>query len=301
MKSAMIFNIERYATEDGKGIRTIVFLKGCALKCKWCANPESQQRFSQIMFKANACIGCGKCMEVCPSSAISYSEGYGYITDDDLCIHCNHCVKYCYQNARETMGTIYNSEELLEILLRDKSYYEMSGGGITFSGGEPLQQDAFICEMTKKLHQYNIHVLVETCGFVSLKKLQNVAPFVDMFFYDIKQMNSAKHEMYTGQSNQLILSNLEWLAANYEGEIVVRYPYIPGHNDELTELISFMEYINDLKKIKEVWFLPYHRLGIPKYQGLGKKYEMGDMKSLRFSDIKFIKELGQKYNFKIRI
>lgn len=301
MIEATIFNIERYATEDGRGIRTIVFLKGCLLRCIWCANPESQEFTPQILFNANACIGCGKCITKCSNNAISLLSPYGYITDTQKCILCGRCVDNCYQNARTVSGQKYKVKELVDIVLKDKKYYEKSGGGVTFSGGEPLMYPEFIAKTADRLHKENINVLVETCGYVDFENIKKAYEKIDTIFFDIKIMDEQKHIEYTTKSNKLILDNLNWLVNNYKGEIVVRYPYIPGYNDGKEDIKQFLDYIESLKKIKEIWFLPYHRLGLPKYQGLGRKYEMGEKKSLKMKDITYLKEYEKEYNFTIRV
>lgn len=300
--TAKVFNIERFASDDGKGIRTVVFLKGCALRCKWCANPESQSKQNQILHKAVVCVNCGRCIEVCPQGAISFKEGYGYITDDSKCTYCQKCVDNCYVNAREPLGKDYTVEELLNELLKDEAYFHKSNGGITFSGGEPLFYDDFIVEITKRLHERKITVLIETCGYVPKENLQKVSKYVDYIFYDIKQMDNKKHKELTGGENGQILENIKWLSKNYKGELSIRYPYIPTCNDDPKDIEAFLDFVASLKTIKEIWFLPYHRLGLPKYLGLGRDYPMGDMPSLKMKDIYFLREKYQsKYDFKIRI
>lgn len=301
MEKAIVFNIERFATEDGPGIRTVVFLKGCALHCRWCANPESQSFEKQILFNANVCEGCARCINICPKQAIEALEGYGFITTGPECNQCGTCIDNCYVNARSQSGTDYTSQELIEELLKDKSYYKMSGGGITFSGGEPFYYSAFIEECSQQLKTEGITTLVETCGHVPGENIKGVHNSIDYIFYDFKHIDPQKHKEFTGSDNKLILKNLEWLNENYTGFLAVRYPYIPTCNDDPEAIEGFLDYIGGLKKVSEVWFLPYHRLGIPKYQGLGRIYEMGDMKSQKFEEIAFLKDYEKRYNVKIKI
>lgn len=301
MKTARVFNIERFATEDGTGIRTVVFLKGCELRCRWCANPESQSFSKQVIYNPNLCINCDKCINVCKKSAISFIKEYGYITNTELCTGCGECVEGCYSNARTLAGKDYTVDQVIKEILKDEHYYRMSKGGVTFSGGEPLFYSQFIKECTVRLKELGITTLIETCGHVGLDHIKEIAPSVDYIFYDIKHMDPQKHLELTGMDNLLILSNLEWLSENYKGELSVRYPYIPECNDDRESIQRFMDYVKGLKNISEVVFLPYHRLGLPKYQGLGRSYKMGDRKSLKKSELEYLLEIYKDYPLKIKI
>ena len=296
-----VFNIERFATEDGRGIRTVVFLKGCSLRCRWCANPESQRAGAEVLVKTNVCINCARCSVLCPEKAISYMEGYGFITDQSKCRQCGVCIRECYADAREMMGRKYIEEELLTEILKDRQYYGMSGGGVTFSGGEPLYYSEIIGAVGEQMHRRGYNTLVETCGHVPQKALEDINGRVDYIYYDFKQIDPEKHKELTGVDNTLILSNLEWLCGHYSGELSVRYPYIPGCNDDETSINGFFEYIKSLSHISEIVFLPYHRLGLPKYQGLGRAYEMGNMPSLKKADLLFLVQRAEKYSLKIKI
>lgn len=301
MEKARIFNIERCSTEDGPGIRTTVFLKGCLLRCKWCANPESQVYEKQILFKAVKCIGCGKCQEACENHAISYVPEYGMITDSGKCCLCGKCIDACYVDARVVQGKDYTVEELMQILERDETYYRTSGGGITFSGGEPLLYPSFVKACAEEIHKRGWSVLIETCGEVPLKNVQKIVEDVDIIYCDFKHYSSEEHKKYTGRGNEQIIENIRWLDAHFHGELSLRYPYIPGCNDSTEAVEQFLSFASTLRHVKEVVFLPYHRLGLPKYQGLGRKYEMGGMKSLKIKDLQFLKEYETKYHLKISI
>ncbi|PKM49344.1 MAG: glycyl-radical enzyme activating protein [Firmicutes bacterium HGW-Firmicutes-7] len=301
MEQTRIFNIERFATEDGKGIRTVVFLKGCGLRCRWCANPESQAYNKEVIFNANLCINCEKCINICKQKAISFHTEYGYITNSNLCIGCGECVEGCYSNARTLAGTDYFVEELVGQIMKDEQYFKKSGGGVTFSGGEPLLHSRFIKECMERLKEHQITSLIETCGHVALEHIMEVAPLVDYVFYDIKHIDPIKHKALTGKDNKLILSNLKWLTENFTGELSVRYPYIPGCNHDEEAIKQFMDYLKTLKNIFEVVFLPYHRLGLPKYLGLGRKYEMGELKSLKKNELTYLIDTYKNYGLNIKV
>ena len=228
-------------------------------------------------------------------------EGYGFITDQSKCRQCGVCIRECYADAREMVGRKYNEEELLTEILKDRQYYGMSGGGVTFSGGEPLYYSEIIGAVGEQMHRRGYNTLVETCGHVPQKALEDINGRVDYIYYDFKQIDPEKHKVLTGVDNTLILSNLEWLCGHYSGELSVRYPYIPGCNDDEASINGFFEYIKSLNHISEIVFLPYHRLGLPKYQGLGRAYEMGNMPSLKKADLLFLVQRAEKYGLKIKI
>jgi len=301
MQQANVFNIERYATEDGHGIRTVVFVKGCKLRCKWCANPESQEYRSEVLLNVNTCIACGKCMDICPEKAIHNREGYGYITDAKVCTLCKTCVTGCYMDARKIMGTLYTAKELLNEILRDKQYYKMSGGGVTFSGGEPFYYDALITEIAKEMKRHGCNTLVETCGEVPLKNIKSASEFLEYIYFDFKHYHPDKHRELTGRDNIRILQNLNWLNGHYKGHLAVRYPYIPSCNDDEDAIRGFFTYIKPLKQVREIIFLPYHRLGLPKYQGLGRDYEMGERESLKKAQMQHLFVLAKEYGMDIKI
>lgn len=297
----MIFNIEKFATEDGPGIRTVVFMKGCLLRCKWCANPESQSFGKQILVNNNLCRSCGKCSEICPKNNIKYLDGYGYISLEEVCGDCQICVDQCFYDARSIAGEKYTVDEVYEEIIKDINYYQESNGGVTFSGGEPLLQDRFLECLIKRLKEQKIHVLIETCGHVDLEKIKRIAPIVDEIFFDIKSLDPVKHKTYTGYDNSRILENLKWLDQNFAGNISLRYPYIPGHNDDPQEIEKFIKFANGMKKLEAIWFLPYHRLGLPKYEGLGRQYEMGDLASLKLTDLNFLQKYQDLSKYTIKI
>ena len=300
-RTATVFNIERFATEDGPGIRTVVFLKGCSLRCKWCANPESQHAEPQILHKAAVCTGCGRCVGLCPRQGIAPIEGMGLIAHPDLCTACGTCIDGCYYGARVRMGDDYPVERLLDEVSKDAEYFRGSGGGVTFSGGEPLLHADFIADFAVRAAANGIGTLIETCGQVPLASFRKVAGVADGIYYDFKHMDAERHRELTGADNRIIMENLVWLNAEYRGFLAVRYPYVPGMNDDPGAVEAFIDFVTTLENVNEIWFLPYHRLGLSKYQGLGLDYEMGNTAPLKVSDIEFLKKYQDRLSIPIRI
>ncbi len=300
-ESAIVYNIERFAIEDGPGIRTVVFLKGCRLTCEWCANPESQSYKTEILYNKNFCNGCGACIKACKYDAIVKDKIYGLISNPDKCVKCGACVDACLYNARTLLGETMTVDKLVQILLKDLAYYKKSGGGITFSGGEPLVHSEFIRTVSIKLKTYNIPVLVETSGEISKKNINDILDVIDTIYVDIKHMNKEKHKLYTGKSNEQIFENIKYIDEYFHGKIIIRYPYIPEKNDKLEIIDQMIVYVNGLTNIEEIVFLPYHRLGLPKYLGLGREYEMSNIESLKRSDLSHLLERYEGNKIPVRI
>lgn len=269
-ETGIIFNIQRFSLHDGEGIRTLVFLKGCDLRCKWCCNPESQSLNPEILFKDSLCIHCKACTQVCPTGALSLQNGTIHFSAP-LCTACGQCVDVCCTDALQLIGKKVTVKEVFEEVLKDQSFYKCSQGGITVSGGEALLQADFIKELFKACQLHHIPTAVETAGFVPSENLQKIAPYTDTFLYDLKVMNHTLHKTYTGKSNTLILKNLSQLAQSHPS-IIIRIPVMEGINTTQTNMEMLLSYLKPLTSIREIHLLPYHQLGMNKYRYLDRIY-----------------------------
>ena len=266
MNKANIFDIQRSSFVDGPGIRTTVFFKGCNLRCKWCHNPESQSFEKQMMFYKDKCTGCGKCREVCPNHLQS-------------CDFCGKCELYCPAEARKICGREYTSDEVLAEVIKDKAFYDNSGGGVTFSGGECMLQLDFLREILEKCKSAGIHTAVDTAGNVPWESFEKILPFTDLFLYDIKAFGAELHRKGTGVSNELILENLKNLSGR--ADIIVRIPVIGGYNDNDEEIRQIADFLKQIKIIKAE-LLPYHAMGEHKYTALGRNTESFNVPNKNF-------------------
>lgn len=270
--NATIFNIERFAIHDGPGIRTTVFFKGCPLRCPWCANPESQKAARQLQHQSNKCSTCQSCVRNCPNGAILCKEGR-IVINREACKKCKVCVEVCPNGALSIVGQEQSIEKIYEVLIRDKDYYEASGGGITLSGGEVMLQWKVAKELLRKAKAEGIHTAVETCGDVPIEAFEELTGYVDLFLFDIKHMDAEKLRNVTGGSLERILQNVSYLAKQKEHQMIIRVPVIPEFNDNAAVMTQIFELAQRFG-IPEVHLLPYHTLGIHKYEQLGMTYQM---------------------------
>ena len=271
----LIFDIKRYAINDGPGIRITIFLKGCPLSCKWCHNPESQSPAKQKFYTASKCIGTQDCIEVCPNDALTLTKT-GIVTNYELCKLCGKCADACPTKAIEMVGEMYNVDELMKIIEREKVHIDQSGGGVTFSGGEPLMHPGFLIEILDACGKKNLHRTVDTSGFADSIILLEVSKYTDLFLYDLKLMDSEKHKKWTGVDNQLILKNLKHLAET-GANINIRIPLIKNVNADRNELTKMARFISTLPGNQIVNLLPYHSIAANKYNKLGSVYNEFDM------------------------
>ena len=268
-----IFDIKKYAIHDGPGIRTTVFLKGCPLSCQWCHNPEGFQKAPKVIYDRQRCIRCLDCLDVCPEGAIALSSA-GVVTDNRLCTGCGRCVDVCPACARQLAEQTLTVGQLIEIVRKDILFYDESGGGVTFSGGEPLQQADFLIEALAACGRNEIHRVVDTSGYAGRHTMEKVAGHTDLFLYDIKCIDPARHRQFTGVSNNIILGNLEWLH-NSGAKIIIRIPLIPGVNDDPESLEQVRRFLRPLNNIREIHLLPYHDYQENKYTKLDISYLAG--------------------------
>lgn len=272
----MIFNVQKCSIHDGVGLRTIVFFKGCPLRCKWCANPESQLYTPEIMEYPRKCVGDGNCVKACPVGSIRPTEE-GLKIDREKCIKCFKCTEVCYALAKEVCGDEKTAEELFKEVNKDRHFYSLKGGGATFSGGEPLTQPGLLTELAQKCKANRIHTTIETCGYGDYEKFKEAIPYLDYIFFDLKMMDPEKHKELTGVSNEVILDNLRKINA-FGIPITIRTPVVPDSNDSIENIEAIADFIKDLSNVKEYELLPYHNLGESKYKALGKAYELENVK-----------------------
>ena len=251
----LIFDIERNSYVDGPGIRTTVFFKGCNLKCAWCHNPESQDFRPQMLFYRDKCKGCGKCAQVCPTPK--------------NCTFCGKCTFFCPADAREVCGKEYTVDEVFAQIIKDQAYYDNSGGGVTFSGGECMLQIDFLQALLKKCKENNIHTAVDTAGHVPFESFEKILPYTDLFLYDVKLFDGEKHKKYVGVGNERILENLKKLL-EVGANIWIRIPVIAEINDRLEEMQAIKNFLTTWGDPEKVELLPYHAMGEHKYSAIGK-------------------------------
>ena len=270
-----IFNIQKFCINDGPGIRTTVFVKGCPLNCLWCHNPESKSTNAEIFYNPKKCVGCGSCARLC-ENACHYADGNGHKYLRDNCLACGKCTEECYSGALEKVGYKISVEDALKTVLRDKTFYEKSGGGLTVSGGEPMAQFEFTYALLSEAKKAGLHTCMETCGWAPCERYEKIAPLVDIFLFDYKITGSDEHKKYTGVPNEKIHENLR-LLDSIGAKIILRCPIIPTVNDNAEHFRGIAAMANSLKNILAVDIEPYHPLGESKTEMLGKEYPLASL------------------------
>lgn len=276
-KRGIIFNTQKFSIHDGAGIRTLIFMKGCPLRCVWCSNPESQAREPEVMDVKSNCIGCGKCAVLCQQNAVDPAT---FDIDRKICIKCGTCAEKCYANAKKLIGREVTIRDLMETIEKDRIFYINSGGGVTIGGGEPVMQHEFVEELLRICQESNIHTAIETCGYGKWEEIKGVFAHVDQVFFDLKAMDPGLHQELTGVKNDIILENAMHVVKTCR-EVVFRIPLIPGYNDSKENLRATGRFVNGLhayNKNISLEILAYHDLGKDKYQWMNVDYGLASVK-----------------------
>ena len=270
-----VFDIQRFCVHDGPGIRTTVFLKGCPLRCVWCHNPESQRPTVELAYYAHKCIGCGACVKACKTGTHSFDTSGAHLLNRELCVSCGACASVCPTSALELIGRKATVDEVIDEVLRDRTFYQNSGGGMTVSGGEPLAQPKFLTELLKMAKSEGIHTCIETSGYASPDVVREVAQYVDLFLFDIKETDDARHKELTGVPFTPIKENL-LLLDSLGKKTVLHCPIVPEKNLRDEHLVEIGQLAASLKGLCDVEVMAYHTLGAAKYDALSKENGMGD-------------------------
>lgn len=267
MVEGLILNIQKFCINDGPGIRTTVFFKGCALRCEWCHNPESQKKSPELLFSSDKCVNCRKCETVCENKVHIFENNHILLREN--CVACKKCEAVCPKNAIEIAGRKVTADEVINTVLSDKEFFEDSGGGLTLSGGEPFMQYDFMMELLKKAKEKSLNICLETCGYIDLEKILRAAEYVDIFLFDYKLTDSELHKKFTGVGNEKILDNLRLLNDN-GSKIILRCPIIPGVNDNEEHFKGIGDIAEELINVIGIEIAPYHELGLSKSERLGE-------------------------------
>lgn len=294
--NTLIVDIKRNSLDDGPGIRTIIFFKGCLLSCIWCQNPETKQSIQEISFNMEDCQNCGKCLEVCDKGAVDFS--YDYRIHRDKCSLCGKCIEICPNKALKFAGKEYDIITLSKLVLKDKVFYDNSGGGVTLSGGEPTIHMDYIHQLLKELKKENIHVCLETCGYYNRETFNKlILPYLDLVYFDLKIFDSNLHKKYCGVSNEIILQNFEDLIKNKNIEVLPRIPLIPKITTTNENLEKLEKYLRSLQ-IGTIGLLPYNPLWLSKTESIGIKAEYNRSSWLEKEEKEEIKRIFSNFEFK---
>jgi len=289
----IVFNIQRYSIDDGPGLRTTVFMKGCPLTCLWCSNPESQCMLPEVTYRYTACKRCGTCVKVCPVHAVTLDDD-GVHIDRSICTRCEMCIKNCVPEALKMSGKKMTVDEVFKIVKKDADNYEASGGGITCSGGEIMAQADFVAALFKKCREAGFKTNADTSGFGDPSALEKILEYSDLVYFDLKHMDPDKHREYCGQTNDLILKNLA-LVVKKGVPIVIRVPLIPGYNSSEENLQALAKAVADITKDATVNLLPYHRYGANKYRMIDMTYQLENVAEPTPDELNKAKEIIESY------
>jgi pyruvate formate lyase activating enzyme len=295
----IVFNIQKYSIEDGPGIRTTIFMKGCPLRCLWCSNPESQHPYPEVVHRDSLCTQCGECMAACQVKAISI-EGTGVSINRKLCTNCGDCVEVCNPGALKIFGKEMAAGEVFQEVAKDADFYWNSGGGITASGGEPLLQPAFVAALFWLCQDQGISTFLETTGCAPTSALEQVLPYTTAALFDLKLSDPVHHQTWTGQLNDTILQNLK-LMVSRGIEVIPRVPLIPGVNDSEEVLEGIARIVINTTRANTVNLIPYHIYGIGKYQMLDRQYQLPELEKPNEAEVYRAKMIIESFGLECEI
>jgi len=295
---ATVFEIERFALNDGPGIRSVVFFKGCPLRCRWCSNPESQSPGPELFYRPRNCLACARCVQACTRGALCLRAALE--VDRERCDACGQCVQACNTEALSLAGRELAVGEILQELLRDQIFYRHSGGGVTFSGGEPTAQPQALCALARLCRDRGLHTCLETCGFFPWEAIEGTLPALDLILFDLKHLDSGRHRELTGAGNELVLENFRRLVAAGK-QVVARFPLLPGVNDDPAHLARLGDFLQGCAPGQRLDLLPYHRLGNGKYGSLGRDYPMHEVEPPTEEQLQAVKEFFETRGLAARI
>ena len=298
MTTALVSNIQKCCVYDGPGLRTVVFLMGCPLRCKWCQNPENLAMRPVLLFDPEKCTGCGSCLPYCKQQC-GRLTAEGLRLDRAKCGGCGLCAEHCYTEARVLCGGRRSAEDIFQAVMRDQVFYRTSGGGVTLSGGEPTMHAEFCIALFRKLKEAGVHTALETCGFCASGTMRRIAQYTDLFLFDFKAFSEEVHMKWTAQSNAPIRANLEMLHA-LGREIIIRIPLIPGVNDG-EEFRRMLDYLTTLSGLRQLHILPFHQAGSSKYVLSDTPYSLTDMEECSIETAQHHAEIAEEYGFRVNI
>ena len=299
MLKGIIFNIQKFSIHDGPGIRTTVFLKGCPLNCRWCANPESKSAEEEILYTQKTCLHCSSCVAACPAGGLHFDENGMLKFSKDLCTHCMSCVAACPSHALTVEGEEYTVEQVVEEAMKDQPFYEKSGGGVTLSGGEPLLQKEFALALLKALKKEGIHTTIETTAYTEPEYFKEVLPYIDLLYTDVKHPDDAMHQKMTDVSNERILKNIRY-AIEQGKELVARVPVIPRFNHSVEVAEKYAVLFQDLG-VKNVHLLPFHQMGQGKWEALGLDYLYENDKNMKKEEVFEMRDVLEKAGLNVQV
>ena len=292
LKEGVVFDIKRMSIDDGPGFRTVIFMKGCPLNCIWCHSPESNKKDPELVFYDTKCIRCKRCFKICPKNALQITENGQIKIDREKCVVCGRCAQICYVGALEIKGKRTSVQEVYQEIIKDRIFYETSGGGVTFSGGEPTMQDKFLLSTLKKCKNNGINTALDTCGYASKDVFEKITPYIDTFLYDLKHMDDKMHKKFTGKSNKRIIDNLKMLAEAGKN-IIISVPVIPGYNTSKKNILETMALMKKLN-LKELRVLNFNKMAGSKYSWLGKEFPLNNLEPMNEEWLSAIHSLGAK-------